>query len=93
MVGATCSEPTTAFALRCPRGLLSAPTPVPQMPSGTTARLHHSEGLETPEVAHPGQRQPKAQILVQQGNILPGSSQAERLTQRSVSVQGQCRER
>lgn len=68
--------------------LLSFPTPIPQMPSGTAARLHHSEGRETPGVAHPGQHQPRAQILVQRGNTLPGSSSAEHLTQRSVSVPG-----
>lgn len=68
--------------------LLSFPTPIPQMPSGTAARLHHSEGRETPGVAHPGQHQPRAQILVQRGNTLPGSSLAEHLTQRSVSVPG-----
>ena len=57
------------------------------MPSGTAARLHHREGHETPGVAHPGQHQPKAQILVQRGNTLPGSSSAEHLMQRS-SVPG-----
>ena len=50
--------------------------------------LYCSEGFEAPEVAHPCQQKPKAQILVKQKNVVPWGSSARHLTQGSIGAPG-----